>query len=142
MVERTTDSSQSGQVRVRFADVLRIRVFAVLYAAETQSIVGNQLARVALSVLVYSRTGRRPDGGIAYALTYLPAIIGGGALSGIADRYSRRMVMVGVDLIRAALFAAMALPHLSSGAMASAAGRRRIRRARCSRLRSEPDRRR
>lgn len=102
---------------MRFVDVLRIRAFAVLYAAETQSIIGDQLARVALSILIYSRTGSTFETAGIYALTFLPAIVGGGALSGLADRYSRRVVMVWVDIIRGLLIAAMALPHLSTGAV-------------------------
>jgi predicted MFS family arabinose efflux permease len=118
MVDRGTAPAESGQIRITFAEVLRIRTFAVLYAAETQSIIGDQLARVALSILIYSRTGSTVETAGIYALTYLPAIIGGGVLSGLADRYSRRAVMVTVDIIRALLIATMALPHLSTGVMA------------------------
>jgi hypothetical protein len=101
----------------RFTDVLRIPVFAVLYAAETQSIVGDQLARVALSVLVFQRTGSAAATALTYAATYLPAIVGGFVLSGIGDRVPRRLVMIGSDVVRAGLFAAMAVQGMSTWAL-------------------------
>jgi predicted MFS family arabinose efflux permease len=101
----------------RFADVLRVRAFAVLYAAETQSIAGDQLARVALSVLVFRRTGSATATALTYAATYLPAILGGVLLAGFGDRLPRRLVMIGCDLARAALFAVMAVSGLPTAAV-------------------------
>jgi hypothetical protein len=101
--------------RPGFAAVLRIRAFSVLYAAETQSTVGDQLARVALSILVFRRTGSAAATALTYAATYLPAILGGVVLAGIGDRLPRRLVMIGCDVVRAALFATMAIPQLPIG---------------------------
>jgi hypothetical protein len=103
------------EYRPGFADVLRIRAFAVLYGAETQSTVGDQFARVALSVLVYRRTGSAAATGLTYAATYLPAILGGIVLARIGDRLPRKIVMIGCDVVRAGLFAAMAIPQLPIG---------------------------
>jgi predicted MFS family arabinose efflux permease len=97
---------------VRFVDVLRSRVFLALYLAETQSIVGDQLARVALSVLVFERTHSTAETALTYALTFLPAIAGGALLSGLGDRFAQRSVLVCCDVARAALLAAMALSGL------------------------------
>lgn len=96
----------------RFVDVLRVRAFSVLFAAEMQSIVGDQIARVALAVLVFDRTGSAAASALSFACTFLPAIAGGAWLAGIGDRFSRRAVMVGCDVVRAALFAVMAIPGL------------------------------
>lgn len=106
----TANADKKDERAPGFADVLRTRVFAVLYGAETLSIVGDQLARVALSVLVYRQTGSAAATAITYAATFLPAIIGGAVLAGVGDRFPRRAVMVGCDLLRAALFAGMAVP--------------------------------
>ena len=92
--------------------VFRVREFTSLWAAELFSIFGDQLARVALAVLVYGRTQSALWAAVVYALTFLPALVGGVLLSWLADRYRRRAVMVGADLARAALVAAMALPGL------------------------------
>lgn len=94
--------------RVTFGAVLRVAEFRALWIAEAQSMAGDQLARVALSVLVFDRTGSPSLSALVYALTFLPAIVGGALLSGLADRIPRRSLMVGCDLIRAVLLAGMA----------------------------------
>lgn len=92
--------------------VFRVREFRSVWAAEVLSIAGDQLARVALAVLVYGRTGSAAWSAAVYALTFLPALVGGVLLAGLADRYRRREVMVVADLLRAVLVAVMALPGL------------------------------
>jgi predicted MFS family arabinose efflux permease len=82
----------------------------VLWLADAQSLAGDQLARVALSVLVFERTSSALLTALTYALTFLPALVGGALLSGLADRMPRRRVMIAGDLIRAVLLAAMAIP--------------------------------
>ncbi|WP_216206245.1 MFS transporter [Amycolatopsis aidingensis] len=86
------------------------REFRALWLASAQSIVGDQLARVALSVLVYQRTGSPVATAATYALTMLPALVSGMLLAGLADRFPRRAVMVGCDLLRAIVVAGMAVP--------------------------------
>lgn len=99
---------QAGIERVTFGAVLRVVEFRALWAAEAQSMIGDQLARVALSILVFDRTGSPSLSALVYALTFLPAIVGAAVLSGLADRMPRRSLMIGCDLIRAVLLAAMA----------------------------------
>lgn len=95
---------------ITFSSLFRNRSFAVLYLAGTQSQLGDQLARVALSVLVFSRTGSGMLTATTYALTFLPAFLGGVFLAGLADTKPRRGLLVTCDLLRAALFALMAIP--------------------------------
>jgi predicted MFS family arabinose efflux permease len=95
---------------VTFLDALRVPEFRVLWLADAQSLAGDQLARVALSVLVFERTSSALLTAITYALTFLPALIGGALLSGLADRMPRRRVMVAGDLIRAVLLGMMSIP--------------------------------
>ncbi len=102
-----------------FTSLLRIREFRWLWLADAQSLLGDQLARVALSVLVYDRTGSGLVTAAVYALTFLPALAGSVLLGPLADRLPRRGLLVGGDLIRAALLAAMALPALSVAALSS-----------------------
>ncbi|OLT22236.1 hypothetical protein BJF78_07400 [Pseudonocardia sp. CNS-139] len=92
--------------------VFRVREFRVLWAAELFSIAGDQLARVALAVLVYGRTGSAVWAAFTYALTFLPALLGGMLLAGLADRYRRREVMIVADVLRAGLVAVMAVPDM------------------------------
>jgi diguanylate cyclase (GGDEF)-like protein len=102
---------------VRFADALRVGEFRALWAAETISVAGDQVARVALALLVYARTSSAILTGLTYALTFLPAFLGGMLLSGLADRFPRRTVLVTTDVLRACLAASMAIPGLSLGAL-------------------------
>jgi MFS family permease len=98
--------------RVTFRAVFAVREFRAMWAAEALSQAGDQLARVALAVLVYGRTGSAAYAGLAYALTFAPAFLGGVFLSGLADRFPRRSVMITADLTRAALIAVVAVPSL------------------------------
>jgi diguanylate cyclase (GGDEF)-like protein len=95
-----------------FRDVLAVREFRALWVAELLSVAGDQLARVGLAVLVYTRTNSAGWTALTYALTFLPALIGGVLLSGLADRYPRRELMIGVDLARAVVALSMAIPGL------------------------------
>jgi predicted MFS family arabinose efflux permease len=106
----STSPAVDGTDSVSFTSLFRNRKFAVLYLAATQSQFGDQLARVALSVLVYSRTGSGLLTATTYALTFLPAFVGGLVLAGLADTRPRRGLLALCDLLRAGLFALMAIP--------------------------------
>ena len=73
------------------------------------SVAGDQLARVALTLLVYDRTHSSLLAAVTFAASFVPAFIGGIALSGLADRLPRRRVMIVCDLIRVVLVAVMAV---------------------------------
>jgi MFS family permease len=92
--------------------VFRSREYCAIWLADLFSILGDQLSRVALAVLVFDRTGSPLWSAAVYALTFLPSIAGGVLLSGLADRYPRRTVVVVTDLTRAVLVGVMALPGL------------------------------
>ncbi|GAA1673476.1 MFS transporter [Fodinicola feengrottensis] len=83
-----------------------------MWAAEALSQAGDQLARVALSVLVYERTSSAGLTALAYGLTYLPTVLGGTLLGRLADVFPRRGVMVVSDIFRMAVAAAMAIPGM------------------------------
>lgn len=72
--------------------------------------VGDQLAKVALSVVVYQRTGSAGLTALSYAVMLLPALVAGPLLSWVADAFPRRAVMVGCALAQAVLVGLMALP--------------------------------
>lgn len=84
--------------------------FTGMWGAQVLSLLGDQLARVALAVLVYARTGSALLTATTFAASFLPHIVGGPLLAGLADRHPRRTVMVVCDLVRAVVLAAMALP--------------------------------
>jgi MFS family permease len=90
-----------------------------IWLAYLLSVAGDQLAKVALTVLVYERTGSALWTALTYALTYLPWMVGGLWLSGLADRYPRRTVMITCDVVRLMLVGVMALPWTPLVAMAA-----------------------
>jgi predicted MFS family arabinose efflux permease len=102
---------QTDPKRATFGEVLRIAEFRAIWIADAQSVAGDQLARVSLAIMVFGRTGSAALTALVYALTYLPAIVGGAFLAGIADHLPRRTVMVCCDLIRAVLFGLAAIPQ-------------------------------
>lgn len=95
-----------------YREVFAVGEFRALFAAHLLSVVGDQFARVALAVLVFDRTHSPGWTALTYALTLLPAIVAGPLLSGLADRYPRRRVMVTSDVVRAGLVALMAVPGM------------------------------
>jgi MFS family permease len=95
---------------VRWADVFAHREYRGLWAAHALSLAGDQLARVALTVLVFDRTGSPAAAAAAYAVTMVPWLVGGPLLGSLGDRYPRRAVLIACDLVCAVLVAAMTLP--------------------------------
>jgi MFS family permease len=102
-------ASTAPSARPTFHDVFADREFCALWFAQLLSVAGDQLARVAMTVLVYDRTHSALWTAVTYAVSFVPWLIGGVALSGLADRLPRREVMVACDLARMVLVCAMAL---------------------------------
>ncbi|SMC58154.1 Predicted arabinose efflux permease, MFS family [Kibdelosporangium aridum] len=97
---------------MRLTAVLRVREFRGLWLAELLSVGGDQLARVAVAVLVYRQTGSATWTTLSYAMTFLPNLLGSVFLASLADRFRRRELIVATDLCRALLAAVMAVPGL------------------------------
>ena len=106
----TAGSGRGGGNSGGLGQALRVPEFRALWAAEIVSVGGDQLARVGLSVVVFGRTGSAAWAAATYALTFLPALVGGVLLGRLADRHPRRRVMLVCDLLRALLVALMVLP--------------------------------
>lgn len=92
--------------------LLAVREFRYLWLTYAISLAGDQLARVAIAVLVYRQTHSALLTGVVYATTFLPWLLGGPLLGGIADRLPRRTVMVTCNVLSALLVALLALPRL------------------------------
>ncbi|MEV8016511.1 MFS transporter [Streptomyces sp. NPDC086554] len=90
--------------------VFAVREFRTVFLAHALSLLGVIVSEVALTVLVYSLTGSPLLSALTFALGMLPYLIGGTLLSGIADRYPPRRVLVLCDLLCAGCAALMALP--------------------------------
>ncbi|MFD1930826.1 MULTISPECIES: MFS transporter [Nonomuraea] len=100
-----------------FGEVFSVAEYRRLWSATVISELGDQLARVAVVMLVHQRTSSAWLTALSYALTYVPTIMGGSLLAALADRYPRRNVMISADLIRAILVVLIAIPGMPLGAL-------------------------
>jgi len=89
-------------------DVLRRREFRLLFGGQAVSVLGDRIVIVALAFAVLEVGGSTADVGLVLAAGTLPlvaTVLVGGV---VADRASRRAVMVAADLVRVASQGAMA----------------------------------
>lgn len=98
--------------RSTFGQVFGVPEFRALWAAQILSVAGDQLARVAITLLVFSQTRSALLAAVAFAASVVPTFLGGLLLSGLADRWPRHQVMITCDLVRAAIVGVMALPWI------------------------------
>src|SRR6266487_3159721 len=105
-------SPPTGAAQATFGEVFAVGEFRALWLAQVLSVAGDQLARVALTLLVFDRTGSPLLAAVTFAASVVPTFVGGITLSGLADRWPRRRVMIACDLSRALLVATMALPGM------------------------------
>nr|WP_269326955.1 MFS transporter [Kineosporia mesophila] len=76
--------------------------------------IGDQIAAVAVAVLLYQDSGSPLLAAAGYATAYVPWLLGGPLLAAWAERFAGRSVMVACDLGRALLIAIAALPGMPS----------------------------
>lgn len=94
-----------------------ISEFRALWLAQLASVAGDQLARVALTVLVYARTASALLAAVTFVASVIPMFIGGVTLGGLADRFPRRTVMITCDLLRCGLVVLMIVPGIPVAAL-------------------------
>lgn len=102
---------------VTFRGVFAVAEFRVLFGGYSVFMIGETVKMLALSVLVYERTGSGLLAALAYVTGFLPHAIGGVFLLSLADRWPARGLIVGYDLFRLATVAVLALGVLSPVAM-------------------------
>lgn len=103
--------------RVRYRTVLANREFASLVVGQTLSTLGDQLARIAIAVLVFSRTSSPLAASATYGVSYASYLVGGPVLSSLSDRWPRLRVMVACDLLRAPLVLLLCVQSLPLAAV-------------------------
>ena len=108
---------RAPQEHTSYREVFALGEFRALWGAQVLSFTGDQFAQVAIGILVYGRTHSAFLTALAYALTYLPPIAGGPLLSGLADLFPRRRVMIACDLFRVGTVGLMAVPGMPFAAL-------------------------
>jgi predicted MFS family arabinose efflux permease len=98
--------------RARYRDVLGVAEFRAIFVANIVSMLGNIVAAVALTVLIYEQTRSPALAASVMALSFLPYLIGGALLGATADRLPARRVLVACDLASAVLIGSMIIPGM------------------------------
>ncbi|MFB8765691.1 MFS transporter [Nocardiopsis alba] len=93
-----------------FRGVSRVPEFRALFVAEILSILALVAVQITLSVLIFDRTGSPLLSSLAFALGFLPHLLGASLLSSAADRFPARTVMVVTQLVSGVVMACMAIP--------------------------------
>ncbi|MCU1602673.1 MAG: major facilitator superfamily 1 [Frankiales bacterium] len=96
--------------RVTYRSVLANREFAALFVSQGLSTLGDQLARIAVAILVFERTGSDFAATFTFAISYLTYLVGGPVLSAVSDRRPKIAVMIFCDLARAPVMLLLCLP--------------------------------
>ncbi|MFC5754426.1 MFS transporter [Actinomadura rugatobispora] len=95
--------------RATYRRVLAEPRFRVLFATRSLAIAADTLRMVALSVLVYARTGSPMLAAVAFGIGFLPQVVGGALLGALADRLRPRPLVAGVYALEAVVAAVLAL---------------------------------
>jgi MFS family permease len=102
---------RSGEsARTGYGAVFSVQEFRAIFAAHVLSMLGSVFAEVSLAVLVFRQTGSALLTALVFALGFLPYALSGVLLSGLADRYPPRRVLVACDLLSAGCVTLMAIP--------------------------------
>lgn len=104
-----TDAHEADR-SATYREVFAVGEFRALFTAYLLSLIGDQLAKVALSILVFQRTNSALLAAVTFAVGYLPWLIGGPLLSAYADRLPRRLVLIACDVARCVLIGLMVIP--------------------------------
>ncbi|MFF0720219.1 MFS transporter [Micromonospora sp. NPDC003816] len=113
----TTAAQRAAERPATFRDVFAVSEFRVIFASFSVFMIGETVKMLALSVLVYERTGSGLLAALAYVTGFLPHALGGVFLLALADRWPARAMMVGYDLLRMVMVAVLAVGALSPSAM-------------------------
>ena len=94
--------------RARYREIFGIAEFRAVFAAHVISMLGEVVAAVAMTVLIYARTGSPALAALTFSAAFLPYFFGGTLLSSVVDRLPARRVLVVCNLSSALVVGAMA----------------------------------
>ena len=103
--------------RTTYREVLAHREFTTVLTAWLISMLGNVLADIALSYLVFQQTASPFLAAVAFSIGWLPHLFIGTLLSALPDRYPPRRLMISSDLVSAAIVSVMVIPGVPVGVL-------------------------
>lgn len=103
------EARAAAERQATFREVFSQPEYRAVYLASALSWFGDYISKAAVTVLVYEQTQSVAMSAAAFAISYLPWLLGGPLLATIAERSPYRTVMVSADLIRMVLVGVIAL---------------------------------
>jgi len=103
------EARAAAERQATFREVFSQSEYRAVYLASALSWFGDYIAKAAVTVLVYDQTQSVALSAAAFAVSYLPWLLGGPLLATIAERYPYRTIMVAADLVRMVLVSSIAL---------------------------------
>ena len=97
---------------VTFREVLAVREYRAVLSSLLVNWLGDYLSKAAVTVLVYQQSESVLWSATAFAVSFLPWIIGGTVLSALAERYPYRRVLITSDVARMIPTALLLLPQV------------------------------
>ena len=105
-----TTTASSGPPPGSYRAALRVGEFDALAGASLISLLGDSAAYLAVTVLVYQRTGSSLLSALTFAIAFVPYLFGGTLLSALTDRLRPKSLLISFDLAGGALVAVTAIP--------------------------------
>ncbi len=104
-------STRLGGVIRSYANVARSPRYFPLWLSQLVSNLGDTLHYIALVVLVYQMTGKGVAVAILVGAEIIPVLVLGPVAGVVIDRLDRKTVLIGADLLRAALALSLVWPQ-------------------------------
>ncbi|MBL3808388.1 MFS transporter [Streptomyces sp. BRB081] len=95
-----------------YRTVLAVREFRMIFLAQVIATLGNVVAQITLSIMVYQRTQSPLLSSLTFALGFVPYVFGATLLSAVADRHPARDVMVACQAVSCVVVGTMAIPGM------------------------------
>lgn len=119
---RQTVATRLRHVGNAYVDVVRSPRYFPLWLSQLVSNFGDTLHYIALVVLVYQLTGQGAAVAVLVAAEIIPVLLLGPIAGVVIDRFSRKRVLIGSDLVRALLVFSLLWPQGAWHAYLVAAG--------------------
>lgn len=111
--QRDEVSAKSPSGDARSGPLWRQRDFAVFWAAQTLSVLGDSFALIALPLLVLETTGSVARMGLLTGVGGAAAVVAAVFAGVVVDRVDRRRLLIGCDLVRMVLYGVIPLVWLA-----------------------------
>lgn len=106
----TTSEAATPRSTGTYRAALAVGEFRAVALGHLISILGDSAAALAVTVLMYQRTGSSLLAALTWVCAFAPYLVGGTLFSGLIDRITPRAIMAGSDLMGAVLIALIAIP--------------------------------